>query len=383
MNRNLVLIVIALFTWGIGEGMFYNFAPVYLAYLGGDPQQIGWILGAFGMAMAVTHLPAGWMADRWGRRPMLIAAWVMGLMATVIMAWARALPAFVVGFLLYGMTAFVSAPLSSYVTAARGSLSVGRALSLLTASFSSGMILGPLLGGWLGEQFGLRMVYGVAAGWFALSTMAVVLIEGQPLDVHDSTAPPPDLLSNGPLLRFLGVIALATFAMYLPQPLTPNFLEQVRGLPLWMLGQAFTANALGNVVLSLSLDRRSPGRGYLAAQVLVGMFAFLMWRGSSVRQVYIGYFLLGGFRAARPLVLAQARALIHASQMGRTYGAIETIHSIVLILVPPLAGFLFARDPYLIYPIAIALILCSVVVTLILWPRPARAGVPVGLKEVR
>ncbi|MEW6242576.1 MAG: MFS transporter, partial [Chloroflexota bacterium] len=124
MNRNLLFIAIALFTWGIGEGMFFNFQPIYLAELGSDPQEIGFILGAFGAAMAVTHIPAGHLADRLGRRPLLVSAWTMGLLSTLVMAMARDLPLFVVGMLGYGLTAFVASPLSSYTTAARGNWSV-------------------------------------------------------------------------------------------------------------------------------------------------------------------------------------------------------------------------------------------------------------------
>ncbi len=105
--------------------MFFNFSPIYMEQLGSDPQQIGVILGAFGAAMAITHIPAGRLADRFGRRPLLIAAWAMGLTATVVMALARDLPLFVAGLLVYGLTAFVSSPLSSYVTAARGTLDGG------------------------------------------------------------------------------------------------------------------------------------------------------------------------------------------------------------------------------------------------------------------
>jgi MFS family permease len=68
LNRNLLFIALSLFTWGIGEGMFFNFAPIYMEQLGSDPQQIGLILGGFGAAMAITHIPAGFLADRWSWR---------------------------------------------------------------------------------------------------------------------------------------------------------------------------------------------------------------------------------------------------------------------------------------------------------------------------
>jgi MFS family permease len=147
LNRSLLFVALALLLWGFGEGMFFNFVPIYL-----DNQfhlskaQIGLVLGGFGFAMAVTHIPAGRLADRIGRRPLLITAWILGLASTAVMAVASTLPLFLAGLSGYGMTAFVSSPLSSYVTAARGKWEVGTVLSLTTATFAMGMVLGPLTG---------------------------------------------------------------------------------------------------------------------------------------------------------------------------------------------------------------------------------------------
>jgi len=207
-----VFVAFALLTWGFGEGLFFNFQPIYLKELGSDEQQIGLILGAFGAAMAITHIPAGRLADRIGRRPLLIFAWLTGLFSTIIMAFARDLPMFLVGMMSYGLTAFVSSPLASYVTAARGEWSVGAALSMTTATFSMGMALGPITGGWIGDHYGLRAVYFVAAGVFVISSLLILLIQNQPLDHHDPEAPPLNLLSNTRLKYFFGVVGFAVYA---------------------------------------------------------------------------------------------------------------------------------------------------------------------------
>ncbi len=58
-----------MFTWGIGEGMFLIFQPIYLEQLGADPLLIGAILGAAGITMAIAQAPAGHLADRIGPGP--------------------------------------------------------------------------------------------------------------------------------------------------------------------------------------------------------------------------------------------------------------------------------------------------------------------------
>jgi MFS family permease len=369
LNRNFVFIALALFTWGIGEGMFINFQPIYLSEFGSNPQQIGFILGAFGAAMAITHIPAGHFADRFGRRPMLLAAWAVGLLAALVMALATTLPVFVAGMLLYGLTAFVSSPLSSYVTAARGKWDVRVVLALTTASYNVGMALGPLPAGWIGEHYGLRYSYFVVVGLFIISNVFLRFIHDQPIDRHDPEAPPESVLSNTRFIGFLGVMGFAVFAMYLAQPLTANFLYDVHGLELGKMGIVFMVGAAGNALVSLLLSLFRPRIGYPLAQVFVGLFALLIWRGADLPAFLLGYFLLGGFRASRPLATAQARALVHESQMGLTFGVMETVSAVISIVTPPLAGFLYARDPASPYPLALGLLAVSALTSLMLLPR--------------
>ena len=170
-------------------------------------------------------------------------------------------------------------------------------------------------------------------------------------------------MSNQRFVILMGVLAFAIFSMYLAQPLTPNFLEGIRGLSLSETGIIFTAGALGNSLMAILLSRVPPRRGFLFAQALVILFAFFIWRGSSLPVYVLGYFLLGGFRAGRPMILAQTRELVHDSQMGVAYGIMETISAVIFILTPPLAGLLFERDPMIVYPLSIGLIAVSIVVS--------------------
>lgn len=370
MNRNLFFVASALFLWGFGEGMFFNFVPIYL-----DLQfllskyEIGLILGVFGFFMAITHIPAGRLADRIGRRPLLVGAWLLGLGSTLIMGFAQALPLFLVGLFAYGLTAFVSSPLASYVTAARGKWPVGTVLSLTTATFGMGMVLGPVTGGWIGDHYSMRMSFYVAAVVFVFSNLFMVLIEKQPIDHHDPDAPPPKLRSNKKFITLIGVLAFAIFSMYLAQPLTPIFLKTVRGLSLSQTGLIFTAGALGNSLLALAFSRANPRGGFLFAQVFVISYALFIWKGTTLPVFALGYFLLGGFRAGRPMAMAQARELVHDSQMGITYGIMETVSAVIFIVTPPIAGYLFERDPMILYPLAIGLIVVSIVVSSIFLPR--------------
>jgi MFS family permease len=362
MNRDLILMAISMFLWGLGETSFLSFQPLYLQQLGADPINIGVIMGAYGLAATLAHIPAGYLADRIGRKPLMLAAWIIGVVATWIMALANGLTPFIIGMTLYGATLFVLAPLNSYITVARGKWSVGRAITLISASFNLGGIIGPLIGGALGERAGFRNIFLASAFIFIISTLIILFIRPQPVDKPAPSENGKSLLSNTNYVIFLFVYFLAAFAMYLPQPLAPNFLQNQRGLNLLQIGQLYSIGGIGIVVLNLTLGQLEARRGFLIGQVTVGIFALMLWQGTSLPWYAGAYFLLGGFRTARSLATAQIRSLIHQAKMGLAYGLAETSSALATILAPLLAGYLYARNPAGMFTTSLGIIAVSVLV---------------------
>lgn len=363
MSRDLLLVALALFTWGMGESAFFYFQPLYLEQLGATPIGIGAILGGVGIAMTVAHIPAGYLADRIGRRTLMWAAWLIGLISALIMASAKSLPVFTAGILLYGMTSFVVSPMNSYITAARGKWSVGRVITFIPAAYSAGAVIGPLIGGTIGNRFGLHKIYLFAAWVFLLSNIIIFFIRRQPVEKQDKATSQNGLL-NRSFLRYLPLLFMAIFAMYISQPLTPNFLQNENGLSLGEIGTLGAIGSLGNVILSLLLGSLKSQMGFILGQLSTGLFALLLWRGAGLPWFAAGYFLLGGYRAARALAIAQVRALVRPSNMGLAYGIAETVGGTAIILAPPLAGFLYEYNPMWMYQTAIALVIVSIFVNI-------------------
>lgn len=370
MKRDLILIGTAMFAWGLGEGLFIYFQPLYLEELGADPILIGTILGGFGMAMTLSHIPAGFLADRFGRKPLMVAAWATGTATCWIMAFANNLTIFTIGLLFYGTTLFVMSPLTSYLTAARGKLSVGRVITLMSAGFNSGAVLGPIVGGRIGDIYGLRYSYYAAGVIFFLSLIVISFIKAQPVEKQVPSQDGIRWYMSSRYLVYMGVIFFAFFAMYLPQPLTPNYLSNQGGYDLSQIGVLFSVSSIGVVVLNLVLGSLPALTGFLIAQFAVALFTLILWRASGFAWYFVGFFMLGGFRTARNLGVAQVRELVPSSIMGLAYGVTETVAGTAVILAPILAGFLYTQDPTIMYAIGFGLIAVSIVISGRYSPKP-------------
>jgi MFS family permease len=374
MNRDLILLSISLMTWGVGEGMFFIFQPLYLQQLGADPVAIGLILAAAAIMMTVAHIPAGHLADRIGRKPLLLVSWVTGMLAAFVMALAPSLPFFVVGLLLYSLTAFVSSPLSSYITAAREKLSVTRALTIVSALYNTGAFLGPWLGGQVGERFGLRTIYFISGGIFFISLIILLFIKSQPVELRD-----PDQLGNYKFVDrrfiiYLSVIFLAGFSMCLAQPLSSNYLQNQQSLSLESIGVLGSISSLGIVILNLVLGNLNPYTGYLLGQLSVAIYTLILWRSTGFMWFCVGYFLVGGYRTSLSLATALTKNLVHQSRMGLAYGMTATIGSSSVILAAAVAGFLYQTKPSLMYIVGFCMIIISMLLSARFIPRPDSAG---------
>jgi len=383
MNRNLLFVILSLFTWGMGEGLFIYFQPIYLQELGADPVLIGGLLGAMGIAMALAQIPSGILADKIGSRSMMWASWTLGTLAAFLMAMARSLPVFSIGLILYGASAFSIAPMNRYITSVRGKYTVGRSLTLVSGLYNLGGVVGPVTGGLIAQRFGFRSVYLLASVIFLISTITLLTIEKNPPvhheDVESTSA--RGITKNSVFIAFTAIIFLLMFALYLPQPLTPNFLQNQQGFDRSTIGILGAVGSLGNAVIMLTLGSLRPVAGFMVGQVMVAGFAALFIFGNSPFWFGLGYALLGGFRLCRTMVLAFARPLVHPEETGLAYGILETTNSIAIIVAPVIAGLLYDKSPLLVYRVALVAVIASIVISGITLPRLQRKSLELKIPE--
>lgn len=187
-------------------------------FSGGATADAAWWVGVFGSAFALTQFFAsplqGALSDRFGRRPVILLS-NLGLgLDFVLMAVAQTLPVLFLGRVLAGLTSASISTANAYIADVTPPDRRAGAFGALGAAFGVGFVLGPALGGVLGE-WDVRLPFWVAAG-LAFANLAyglVVLPESLP---PERRTPRFDVRRANPLGAFLllarspGVGGLAT-----------------------------------------------------------------------------------------------------------------------------------------------------------------------------
>ncbi len=182
--------------------------------------------------MAYPRFQLAYLSDRYGARTLMCFPGYWVLLPRASWRWRTHCP-FLFGLILYGLTGSVQAPMNSYITNVRGNWGIGRALTFTSGLFNVGAIIGPISGGAIASHLGLKTVYLIAALVFMIST-AIIFFAGKNLETHQAdleSLHSGSLTHNPRFMTFLVMTFLTMFALYLPQPFTPNFLQNQQGLP--------------------------------------------------------------------------------------------------------------------------------------------------------
>src|SRR5207248_11334092 len=83
LPREIWLLTAAQVLFGCGFGLLSAVWPLYLRDLGANPQDIGIVFGAGNLVAVLWFIPAGYLADRIGRKPVITASWLCAALGVV------------------------------------------------------------------------------------------------------------------------------------------------------------------------------------------------------------------------------------------------------------------------------------------------------------
>jgi DHA2 family multidrug resistance protein len=134
--------------------------PHMQASLSASQDSINWVLTSYIVASAIALPIAGWLADRIGRKRLLLMSVVGFTAASVLCAIATSLTEMVVFRALQGVSGAFIVPLAqATLFDINPREKHSQAMALFGGGVMIGPILGPVLGGWLTDNYNWRWVF--------------------------------------------------------------------------------------------------------------------------------------------------------------------------------------------------------------------------------
>ena len=356
----------------VGSGLVLPFWVVYLH------EVRGFSLAVAGLLIAVQPLfgilavgPGGALIDRYGGRVVLAGSLVSVIAGQLVMTQASTVPVAALALALSGVAFGVSFPASQSMIATIVPSGIRqRYFGVNFSLLNLGIGLGGLLGGAfvdVDRLWTFQTIYLVDAITY-LPALLLLLgplrhVAGRPERAHHEAAPTYAEVLRRPTVKTLTAVTFVGSFVAYAQLNTgmPAFARAVSQISTQALGTAFAANTLVIVLLQLVVLRRIEGHRRTRVVMVMAVVWALSWLllgasglvpgtlGASVLVAACASVFALGETLLQPTLPAIVNDLATDRLRGRSNALNSAAFQTPMVLAPPVAGWLIARDLEVVY----------------------------------
>jgi len=344
----------------IGVGLIFPIMPALMLDLGikniSDAALFGGVLTTVYAAMQFVFMPIfGNLSDRFGRRPVLLLAIATLVVDYIVMGVAANYAVLLIGRVIAGIAGATVSTATAYIADVSRPEDRGKNFGMVGAAFGLGFVLGPALGGMVGE-YGVRLPFFLAAGFAGLNFLFGLFFLPESLDPQNrrqfswERANPFKALKRAILakeLRSLLIIAFCiVLADYVYVSVWSFYGKEKFDWSLSLIGYSLTAYGAGVVLVQGVLIRwMIPkvgeartivfGLGVTFLAVVMVAVATETWMVFALMPLVV----LG--KVAGPALSGVLSKQVPDTDQGDLQGVMGSVASMAAILAPPMFGWLF------------------------------------------
>ncbi|MDW8096155.1 MAG: MFS transporter [Aquificaceae bacterium] len=353
--------------------------PVLSPYLktleNATPQLIGIAIGIYGLAQATLQIPFGYLSDRYGRKPVIIAGMITYIVGSVMAGvvssmWSMIFARFLQGFgaVSSAMTA-LTADLVREEIRARAFAQIGASIAL---TFLLSMVVAPLLAGSLGVPFLFFLT-----AFLSLITIVLLILTVPEPEVREREIN-PSLYNLFKLMAdknqtFLNLsIGLLHALLVVVFTLVPYKLVYDIGLPKLQHWKVYIPAVLVSLLMTFFLiflaERKKRFKEVFILGVLALGLSFVSFEGANgLTAVSLGILLFFlGFMILEALIPSLLTRLTHKDLRGISFGLFNTVQFLGAFVGGIWGGYALKHGQQLMTYTALILCLVWVFVSL-LW----------------
>lgn len=315
----------------------------------------GWLTFAYAITQFIFAPVIGNLSDKYGRRPVLLTSLFAFSLDFLLLAFAPTITWLFIGRILSGITGASFTTASAYIADVSTHENRAKNFGLMGAAFGLGFIIGPVLGGLLGD-FGTRVPFIAAAILCMLNFLYGYFI--LPESLSKDKRRPFELKRANPIGAFLHLkkypnligLVLAIFVLYVGSHAVQsnwnyftmyqfNWTEKMVGISLGVIG-LLVGIVQGGLIRWINPKIGNVKSIYFGlALYTIGMFLFAFATESWMMFVFLIPYCLGGI--AGPALQAVVSEQVPPSEQGEIQGTLTSLMSASSIVGPPMMASVF------------------------------------------
>jgi MFS family permease len=352
---------------------------------------IGWAISAFALARMFMDIPAGFLADRFGRKGNMIVGLILIALSSVGAGIANSYHWLILARIVEGIgSALYVTSATTWVAQVSAGESRGRYMSLYSGLIFAGAAFGPTIGGYSAVHFGLRAPFYIYAA-FALLGLVTTIFLKEPTDSLSAKHSEirlkdvPSVLLNGPfLLVNCSVFALFFLRIGVRSTLIPLYASLNLGLSEDKIGLVLTVAAVATSLitfpsgwLSDKIGRKKPIMSCLFLSAIAVLLIPLQTSLGGLLGIMAFYGLATGLQGS---IAAWPADIAPKDKLGTFMGVYRVIGDIGMVLGPITVTYVAdytGHSTITFIPLLIPALLTFVAGVLMIWARD-----PAGEKHV-
>lgn len=331
----------------------------------------GYMGTAAGLAMAISSPIWGALADRFGRKSMVVRAMLGGGVTVLLMAYVTSLEQLLVARLLQGALAGTVTACITLVSTTTPRKHLGYALGMMQGAFMLGASVGPLIGGPFIERFGYQNCFLWSGVLVVFAGLAVQLwvredfhrggesVEREKNEKSETEKKPSGsgffqdasrLLRSKPFFIMLVSLTLIQFSFGVIMPVVPLFLQQLAdtdnivslaGLVFSLMG---LVGAISSAVMGKWGDQLGAKRTLLGGLLSTAVFLFVQGLSTTVAMLASLKILAGiSTGAIRPVANVIIARIVPEEDRGKAFGLLTSATAFGWAMGPSIGGYLGAE----------------------------------------
>ncbi len=344
----------------IGWGIIIPVIPTLIEQLiDGDISEAakigGWLTFAYAIVQFICAPLIGNLSDKYGRRPIILVSLFAFSLDYILLAFAPTITWLFIGRIIAGVTGASITTASAYIADISTPENRAKNFGMIGAAFGLGFIIGPVIGGLLG-QYGARVPFYATAVLCMLNFLYGYFVLPESLTKENRR--PFDIKRANPIGSFLHLkkypaligLVLAIFILYTGSHAVQsnwsyftmyqfNWDEKMVGISLGAIGLlvGLVQGVLIRWVNPILGNEKSIyiGMGMYA----IGMFLFAFATEGWMMFVFLIPYCLGGI--AGPALQAVVSLQVPANEQGEIQGTLASLMSASAIVGPPVMTGIF------------------------------------------